>query len=85
MFLYSSYIVSVQRKKSLIRIKLLPQTLCTFFFDIIKNDFVFLLHENCCYIAVFQGFKKELIEKHLEHLKINPEYPFIQPCFNRKK
>ena len=71
--IYSSYIVSANGEKFNPYQTLTANSLCTFDFDNIRDDFVFLLHENCCYLAVSIGFKKELIEKHLASININPE------------
>ena len=71
--IYSSYIVSANGEKFNPYQTLTPNSLCTFDFDNIKDDFVFLLHENCYYLAVSIGFKKELLEKYLASFKINPE------------
>ena len=71
--IYSSYIVSANGEKFNPYQTLTPNSLCTFDFDNIKDDFVFLLHENCYYLAVSIGFKKELLEKYLASIKIDPE------------
>ncbi|WP_288166888.1 AraC family transcriptional regulator, partial [uncultured Peptoniphilus sp.] len=71
--IYSSYIVSANGEKFNPYQTLTANSLCTFDFDNIRDDFVFLLHENCCYLAVSIGFKKELIERHLASININPE------------
>ncbi|OXZ34337.1 helix-turn-helix domain-containing protein [Finegoldia magna] len=73
--IYSSFIVSVSAngEKFSPYQTLTANSLCTLDFDNIKDDFLFLLHENCYYLAVSIGFKKELIEKHLASININPE------------
>ena len=71
--IYSSYIVSANGEKFNPYQTLTPNSLCTFDFDYIKDDFVFLLHENCYYLAVSIGFKKELLEKYLASIIIDPE------------
>ena len=52
---------------------LTANSLCTLDFDNIKDDFLFLLHENCYYLAVSIGFKRKLLEKHLSSINIDPE------------
>ncbi|MDU5374014.1 helix-turn-helix domain-containing protein, partial [Anaerococcus vaginalis] len=52
---------------------LTANSLCTLDFDNIKDDFLFLLHENCYYLAVSIGFKKEFLEKHLAAINIDTE------------
>ena len=71
--IYTSYIVSANGEKFNPYQTLTANSLCTFDFDNIRDDFVFLLHENCYYLAVSIGFKKELIEKHLEAINIDTE------------
>lgn len=71
--IYSSYIVSANGEKFNPYQTLTANSLCTFDFDNIKDDFRFLLHENCYYLAVSIGFKKELIEKHLSSINIDLE------------
>ncbi|MCZ6155586.1 AraC family transcriptional regulator [Campylobacter ureolyticus] len=71
--IYSSYIVSANGEKFNPYQTLTANSLCTFDFDNIKDDFRFLLHENCYYLAVSIGFKKELLEKHLSSIDIDLE------------
>ena len=71
--IYTSYIVSANGEKFNPYQTLTANSLCTFDFDNIKDDFVFLLHENCYFLTVSIGFKKELIEKHLEAINIDTE------------
>ena len=71
--IYTSYIVSANGEKFNPYQTLTANSLCTFDFDNIRDDFVFLLHEDCYYLAVSIGFKKELIEKYLTSININPE------------
>ncbi len=71
--IYSSYIVSANGEKFNPYQTLTANSLCTFDFDNIKDDFRFLLHENCYYLAVSIGFKKELLEKHLSSINIDLE------------
>ena len=71
--IYSSYIVSANGEKFSPYQTITANSLCTFDFDNIKDDFLFLLHENSYYLAVSIGFKRELLEKHLSSININPE------------
>ncbi|ABS51099.1 helix-turn-helix domain-containing protein [Campylobacter hominis] len=71
--IYSSYIISANGEKFNPYQTLTANSLCTFDFDNIKDDFRFLLHENCYYLAVSIGFKKELLEKHLSSINIDLE------------
>ena len=71
--IYSSYIVSANGEKFNPYQTLTANSLCTFDFDNIKDDFRFLLHENCYYLAVSIGFKKELLKKHLSSINIDLE------------
>ncbi|UHR02006.1 AraC family transcriptional regulator [Peptoniphilus sp. GNH] len=71
--IYSSYIVSANGEKFNPYQTLTANSLYTLDFDNIRDDFLFLLHENSYYLAVSIGFKKELIEKHLASININPE------------
>ena len=71
--IYSSYIVSANGERFSPYQTLTANSLCTLDFDNIREDFVFLLHENCYYLAVSIGFKRELLEKHLSSININPE------------
>ena len=72
--IYSSYIVSANGERFSPYQTLTENSLCTLDFDNIRrDDFVFLLHENCYYLAVSIGFKRELLEKHLSSININPE------------
>lgn len=71
--IYSSYIVSANGEKFSPYQTITANSLCTFDFDNIKDDFLFLLHENSYYLAVSIGFKRELLEKHLLSININPE------------
>lgn len=71
--IYSSYIVSANGEKFSPYQTITANSLCTFDFDNIKDDFLFLLHENSYYLAVSIGFKRELLEKYLLSIKINPE------------
>lgn len=71
--IYSSYIVSANGERFSPYKTLTANSLCTLDFDNIRDDFVFLLHENCYYLAVSIGFKRELLEKHLSSININPE------------
>ncbi|KXO15205.1 transcriptional regulator, AraC family [Clostridiales bacterium KA00134] len=71
--IYSSYIVSANGEKFNPYQTLTANSLYTLDFDNIIDDFLFLLHENSYYLAVSIGFKKELIEKHLASININPE------------
>ena len=71
--IYSSYIVSGNGERFSPYQTLTANSLCTLDFDNIRDDFVFLLHENCYYLAVSIGFKKELLEKHLSSINIDPE------------
>ena len=61
--IYTSYIVSANGEKFNPYQTLTSNSLCTLDFDNIRDDFLFLLHENCYYLAVSIGFKKELLEK----------------------
>ena len=71
--IYTIYIVSAIGEKFSPYQTLTANSLCTLDFDNIRDDFVFLLHENCYYLAVSIGFKKELLERHLAANNINPE------------
>ena len=71
--IYSSYIVSANGEKFSPYQTITANSLCTFDFDNIKDDFLFLLHENSYYLDVSIGFKRELSEKHLLSININPE------------
>lgn len=71
--IYTSYIVSANGEKFNPYQTLTADSLCTLDFDNIKDDFVFLLHKNCYYLAVSIGFKKELLEKHLAAINIDTE------------
>ena len=71
--IYSSYIVSANGEKFNPYQILTANSLCTLDFDNIKDDFLFLLHENCYYLAVSIGFKRELLDKHLSSINVNPE------------
>ena len=71
--IYSSYFVSANGEKFSPYQTITANSLCTFDFDNIKDDFLFLLHENSYYLAVSIGFKRELLEKHLLSININPE------------
>ena len=71
--IYSSYIVSANGEKFNPYQTLTANSLCTLDFDNIKDDFLFLLHENCYYLAVSIGFKRELLDKHLSSINIDPE------------
>ncbi len=71
--IYTSYIVSANGEKFNPYQTLTANSLCTLDFDNIKDDFLFLLHENSYYLAVSIGFKKELLEKHLSSINIDPE------------
>ncbi|MDD7305191.1 MAG: helix-turn-helix domain-containing protein [Peptoniphilaceae bacterium] len=71
--IYSSYIVSANGEKFNPYQTLTSNSLCSLDFDNIKDDFLFLLHENCYYLAVSIGFKRELLNKHLASINIDPE------------
>ena len=71
--IYSSYIVSASGERFSPYQTLTANSLCTLDFDNIKDDSVFLLHENSYYLAVSIGFKRELLEKHLLSINIDPE------------
>ena len=71
--IYSSYIVSANGEKFNPYQILTANSLCTLDFDNIKDDFLFLLHENSYYLSVSIGFKRELLEKHLSSINIDPE------------
>ena len=71
--IYSSYIVSANGEKFNPYQILTANSLCTLDFDNIKDDFLFLLHENCYYLAVSIGFKRELLDKHLSSINVDPE------------
>ena len=71
--IYSSYIVSANGERFSPYQTLTANSLCTLDFDNIRDDFLFLLHENCYYLAVSIGFKRELLEKHLSSINIDPE------------
>ena len=71
--IYSSYIVSANGERFSPYQTLTANSLCTLDFDNIRDDFVFLLHENCYYLAVSIGFKRELLEKHLASINIDTE------------
>ena len=71
--IYTSYIVSANGEKFSPYQTLTANSLCTLDFDNIKDDFLFLLHENCYYLAVSIGFKKEFLEKHLAAINIDTE------------
>ena len=71
--IYTSYIVSANGEKFNPYQTLTANSLCTLDFDNIRDDFLFLLHENSYYLCVSIGFKRELLEKHLSSININPE------------
>ena len=71
--IYTSYIVSANGEKFSPYQTLTANSLCTFDFDNIRDDFLFLLHENCYYLTVSIGFKKEFLEKHLAAINIDTE------------
>lgn len=71
--IYTSYIVSANGERFSPYQTLTANSLCTLDFDNIRDDFVFLLHENCYYLAVSIGFKRELFEKTLTSINIDPE------------
>ncbi len=71
--IYSSYIISANGEKFNPYQTLTANSLCTFDFDNIKDDFVFLLHENSYYLSVSIGFKRELLENHLSSINIDSE------------
>lgn len=71
--IYSSYIVSANGEKFSPYQTLTANSLCTLDFDNIRDDFLFLLHENSYYLSVSIGFKRELLEKHLSSINIDPE------------
>ena len=71
--IYTSYIVSANGEKFNPYQTLTANSLCTFDFDNIRDDFLFLLHENCYYLTVSIGFKKEFLEKHLAAINIDTE------------
>lgn len=71
--IYTSYIVSANGERFSPYQTLTANSLCTLDFDNIRDGFVFLLHENCYYLAVSIGFKRELLEKHLTSINIDPE------------
>ncbi|MEQ2401799.1 AraC family transcriptional regulator, partial [Peptoniphilus hominis (ex Hitch et al. 2025)] len=71
--IYTSYIVSANGEKFNPYQTLTANSLCAFDFDNIKDDFLFLLHENSNYLSVSIGFKKELLENHLSAINIDPE------------
>lgn len=71
--IYTSYIVSANGEKFNPYQTLTANSLCTFDFDNMRDNFVFLLHENCCYLTVSIGFKKEFLEKHLAAINIDTE------------
>ena len=71
--IYSSYIVSANGERFSPYQTLTANSLCTLDFDNIKDDFLFLLHENSYYLAVSIGFKRELLEKHLLSINIDSE------------
>lgn len=73
MSIYSSYIVSANGEKFSPYQTLTANSLCTLDFDNIRDDFLFLLHENSYYLSVSIGFKRELLEKYLSSININPE------------
>ena len=69
--IYSSYVVSANGEKFNPYQTLTANSLYTLDFDNIKDDFLFLLHENSYYLCVSIGFKRELLEKHLSSININ--------------
>lgn len=71
--IYSSYIVSANGEKFSPYQTLTANSLCTFDFDNIRDDFLFLLHENSYYLSVSIGFKRELLENHLASINIDTE------------
>ena len=71
--IYSTYIVSANGEKFNPYQTLTSNSLCTLDFDNIRDDFLFLLHQNCYYLAVSIGFKRELLEKHLSSINIDLE------------
>lgn len=73
MSIYSSYIVSANGEKFSPYQTLTANSLCTLDFDNIRDDFLFLLHENSYYLSVSIGFKRELLEKYLSSINIDPE------------
>lgn len=73
MSIYSSYIVSANGEKFSPYQTLTANSLCTLDFDNIRDDFLFLLHENSYYLSVSIGFKREFLEKYLSSINIDPE------------
>ena len=71
--IYSTYIVSANGEKFNPYQTLTSNSLCTLDFDNIRDDFLFLLHQNCYYLAVSIGFKRELLEKYLASINIDLE------------
>ncbi|WP_300409148.1 AraC family transcriptional regulator [Lagierella sp.] len=70
--IYSSYIISANGERFDPYQTITAKSLCTLDFDKIKDNFLFLLHENSYYLAVSIGFKRELLEKHLSSLDVDP-------------
>ena len=71
--IYTSYIVSANGEKFSPYQTLTANSLRTLDFDNIRDDFLFLLHDNSYYLSVSIGFKRELLENHLSSINIDPE------------
>ena len=71
--IYTSYIVSANGERFSPYQTLTANSLCTLDFDNIRDDFLFLLHDNSYYLSVSIGFKRELLETQPSSINIDPE------------
>ncbi|MDY3117927.1 MAG: AraC family transcriptional regulator [Peptoniphilus sp.] len=82
--IYSSYIISANGEKFNPYQTITANSLCTFNFENIEEDFLFLLHENSYYLSVSIGFQKELLATHFSSLYAG-ESPLYSDLFQKNQ
>ncbi|HFH7226649.1 TPA: helix-turn-helix domain-containing protein [Streptococcus agalactiae] len=71
--IYTSYIVSGNGEMFDPYRTITSNSLYTLDFNNIGENYFYLLHKNSSYLCVSIGFKRELLEKHLTSINIDPE------------
>lgn len=73
MSIYTGYLINANGEKFSPYQTLTPNSLYTLYLEHIDKDFRFLLHENSYYLGVAIGYKRKVLEKHIQALEIDPK------------
>lgn len=82
--IYSSYVISANGERFDPYQTLTANSLFTLDFDNIRDNFLFLLHENSYYLTVSIGFTRDFLKKHLSSLNIDSD-SFYSDLFQSNK